>query len=326
MTCKMFDEDLNEIIAGKKFHHFDRDEGYRVKEKNISKQYGRFNFKETHLKEISICYCEYDINNNLKLYGKIKGEMLCLSFMNRGSSCFTCGSIKNCILPQNTYNLFYMEGEYNTIKHLNKGRKNEVLDIIISKEYIMNMYERYPGIFEPFYENIKRNKNFSFYEKGIFIRPDIYKTVQDIKEAYLLGKTAPLYIEAKTQELFALLLGRTNKNRCDNISCAVREKIYEAKHIIEANYNAPPGIQELALMVGVSSTTMKTCFKKIFHNTVYGYLFDYRMKKAEQLLETPDLNISEVAELTGYEHPAHFCTAFKRKFGITPMEYKKKST
>ncbi|MCD8538528.1 MAG: helix-turn-helix transcriptional regulator [Leadbetterella sp.] len=47
------------------------------------------------------------------------------------------------------------------------------------------------------------------------------------------------------------------------------------------------------------------------------------MEKAREMLETTDLNVSEVAEKVGYKNPQHFSTAFKRKYGVLPSSLKK---
>jgi len=82
----------------------------------------------------------------------------------------------------------------------------------------------------------------------------------------------------------------------------------------------PPSLIELAQMVGVSDRTLRHGFQELFGTTVFGYLTSKRMEKAEQLLRSGKLSVTEVANSIGYSQPGNFAAVFKRKFGITPSE------
>jgi AraC-like DNA-binding protein len=46
------------------------------------------------------------------------------------------------------------------------------------------------------------------------------------------------------------------------------------------------------------------------------------MQHAKTLLESTNKSIGEIAELAGYDTAAGFIHAFRRKFGITPREWR----
>ncbi len=50
------------------------------------------------------------------------------------------------------------------------------------------------------------------------------------------------------------------------------------------NISNPPSLIELARQVGINECTLKRGFRQIFGNTMFGYLHDYRMEQARQLL------------------------------------------
>ena len=58
--------------------------------------------------------------------------------------------------------------------------------------------------------------------------------------------------------------------------------------------------------------------------TPWEYLLEYRLSRSMELLEKKDLNISEIAEMTGFCTVSYYITAFKRRPGSTPLEYRKK--
>ncbi|MCG6190275.1 AraC family transcriptional regulator [Maribellus maritimus] len=326
MIYAMYDGELNEIIRTENFHKLDKTANYLGNEKKINEHFGNFRLTETHLPNICISNCRYNILKDVKLIGETCGEMLCLTFMKKGNSHFSYNRGDNYELKQNSFNLFCFSGINNYTNFLSKGKQNESTDIIISKTYFDTLTNKYPHIFENLHRQYSMKKNFMLYENSPFFSQEILSILQQINEAHLLGNTAELYIESKTLELFARLLSQKSNVPYNYIPENLRNKIIEAKFILENSYVNPPGIHELALQIGICDTALKHYFKKMFDNTVFGYLFEFRMNKASNLLiHNKNLNISEIAEQIGYEHHTHFCTAFKRKFGVTPLEYRRKA-
>jgi AraC-like DNA-binding protein len=52
-------------------------------------------------------------------------------------------------------------------------------------------------------------------------------------------------------------------------------------------------------------------FKQIYGDTVYGFLFDYKMDFARKLLDSGSYNVNEVLKI-GYSTGSHFIAAFKK--------------
>jgi AraC-like DNA-binding protein len=98
-------------------------------------------------------------------------------------------------------------------------------------------------------------------------------------------------------------------------------KIKKAKEIILANMAEPPGLEELSEQVGLSLKKLKIGFKQIYGDTVYGFLFDYKMDYARRLLDSGSYNVNEVGLKIGYSTGSHFIAAFKKKFATTPKKY-----
>ena len=83
----------------------------------------------------------------------------------------------------------------------------------------------------------------------------------------------------------------------------------------------PPGLQELADEIGLSLKKLKEGFKQIYGDTVYGFLFDYKMEVARKMLNSGVHNVNEVGLKIGYSTASHFISAFKKKYGTTPKKY-----
>lgn len=134
-----------------------------------------------------------------------------------------------------------------------------------------------------------------------------------------------LYYKGKAYELLSLYFNRTEDANLEQCPFLVDEenvlKIRKAKDIVIANMAEPPSLQELSREIGLSLKKLKEGFKQIYGDSVYSFLFDYKMDFARRLLDTGDYNVNEVGLKVGYSTSSHFIAAFKKKFGTTPKKY-----
>ena len=153
----------------------------------------------------------------------------------------------------------------------------------------------------------------------------IQTVAQQIVNCPYHGMTKRLYLQGKVLEWMALQLApflaeQSGVQPSPRLKNATIARIQYAKEILLSRLENPPSILELSQMVGVSSRTLKRGFRELFGTTVLGCLFNKRMEQAQQWLRSGDYTVAQVANLLGYSNPAHFATAFKRQFGITPSE------
>ena len=134
-----------------------------------------------------------------------------------------------------------------------------------------------------------------------------------------------LYYKGKGYELLSLYFNKTEDPNAEQCPFLIDEdnvmKIRKAKEIIIANMAEPPGLQELADEIGLNLKKLKMGFKQIYGDTVYGFLFDYKMNIARKLLDSGSYNVNEVGLKIGYSTGSHFIAAFKKKFATTPKKY-----
>ncbi|KGO87512.1 AraC family transcriptional regulator [Flavobacterium suncheonense] len=134
-----------------------------------------------------------------------------------------------------------------------------------------------------------------------------------------------MYYKGKGYELLSLFFNRNEDPNAEQCPFLIDEenvkKLKKAKEIVIANMAEPPGLQELADEVGLNLKKLKMGFKQIYGDTVYGFLFDYKMEYARRLLDSGSYNVNEVGLKIGYSTASHFIAAFKKKFGTTPKKY-----
>ncbi|MGB5647535.1 MAG: AraC family transcriptional regulator [Muriicola sp.] len=134
-----------------------------------------------------------------------------------------------------------------------------------------------------------------------------------------------LYVKGKIYELIALYFNKTNTTTFEQCPFLVDEenvkRIRKAKDIVLQRMAEPPTLKELAEEIGLSLKKLKEGFKQIYGDSVYSFLFDYKMEYARKMLESNQYNVNEVGLKVGYSTSSHFIAAFKKKYGTTPKKY-----
>lgn len=80
------------------------------------------------------------------------------------------------------------------------------------------------------------------------------------------------------------------------------------------------GIEALANKVGISSTTLKTNFKKAFGKSVYKFYSEKQLILAAEYFKNSNYKIKDIASMFGYENPSKFSKAYKDYFGFLPSK------
>ena len=150
--------------------------------------------------------------------------------------------------------------------------------------------------------------------------------LQQILQCPYKGLTKRMYLESKAIELLALLIEEEAEIHQGEAQAALldldyRDRIHYAQEILLKNLTNPPSLMELARQVGMCDYNLKRGFKEVFDTTVFGYLRDRRLERAQQLLLEPWMTVAEAARTVGYDSHASFTTAFKQKYGVSPKAY-----
>ena len=169
----------------------------------------------------------------------------------------------------------------------------------------------------------EENKDRKYY-KDDKINPSMAIVLSQLFNFNLHPSMKKLYFKGKVYELLSLYFNRSEDTNVEQCPFLVDEdvvKIRKAKDIVIANMAEPPGLQELAEQVGINLKKLKMGFRQIYGDSVYSFLFDYKMEYARKLLDSGGYNVNEVGLKIGYSTASHFIAAFKKKFGTTPKKY-----
>mgnify|MGYP003631209421 CR=1 FL=1 len=172
--------------------------------------------------------------------------------------------------------------------------------------------------------------------------PTIILTSLNDKESYLKGLesktdlylTKPFNYNILSQSIKSLLYNReklryyyTNnifKITTGSFGNLEQDFIGKLNSKIKENIdNAEFSVENLAEDLNISRVQLYRKVKAMLGVSISDYMNTFKLENAKLMLETSDMNISEIAYANGFSSPNYFSTAFKNKYGISPIAYKR---
>ncbi len=156
----------------------------------------------------------------------------------------------------------------------------------------------------------------------------MHQCIRDVMHCGCEGGLKLLFLQSKCIELLSLQAQMYEDAASRSPSRIYtsphdKDRIYQAREYLLEHALQPPSLTELAKIAGINEFKLKQGFRQVFNNTVYGYLSDYKLNQARELLVHGNIAIKEVADDLGYSSVQHFSNAFRKKFGIPPGKVRK---
>ena len=101
------------------------------------------------------------------------------------------------------------------------------------------------------------------------------------------------------------------------------KRVEEAAHFIKKNLKADLSIKNISKKSGLNPNKLQIGFKHLYNSTINEYVTNARLEKSNILLKNKEYNVAEVVALVGIESSSYFSKIYKKKYGITPKNYKK---
>jgi two-component system response regulator YesN len=102
-------------------------------------------------------------------------------------------------------------------------------------------------------------------------------------------------------------------------------QIRPAINYIDANYDKPIGLADIAKASHVSVSRLAHVFKEQMGITLIDYLTGVRIERAKQLLLATNQNCTEICFQSGFNNQSYFTRTFKRLVGSTPRQFRVKN-
>ena len=130
-------------------------------------------------------------------------------------------------------------------------------------------------------------------------------------------------LELKVKELILLLIQTKNAESIIGlISNLFTPKKVTIKDVINTHLFSNISLTKLAEFSNMSVSSFKREFKKSFNDTPINYINNKRLEYAKEKLLISNLTVSEIAYDLGFEDPAYFSRIFKKKFQVSPKNFR----
>ncbi len=292
------------------------------KEMDHNKSVAQSTFDETLIDDHTVVLTFKNETNQVQSLAKdIDSDYIQFHFCVKGASSFVFneGRYTLNILEENSLLLYNPQRDLPI--NLQIDPNSWMVSILVSIKKFHGFFSQEAGYITFLSDDNKDKK----YYKDRVISPSMAIVLNQLLSYNLNQSVKSLYFKGKAYELLSLYFNRSEDADVEQCPFLVDEtnvtKIRKAKEIIIARMAEPPSLQELADEIGLNLKKLKEGFKQIYGDSVFSFLFDYKMEVARKLLESGDNNVNEVGHRVGYSTSSHFIAAFKKKYGTTPKKY-----
>ena len=191
------------------------------------------------------------------------------------------------------------------------------------EDFIPNMNEDLISLFRDI------NGIVQFFYNGYYSL-DISELMVEFTECELEGFMRSVFLEGKAYEILINQLQQylddlNTPEKRKILRQATIESLKEAVQIIENEIDAIDNISILAKRVGLNQNTLQSGFQHLYKSSVKEFIKNYRFEKAKELLETSDLNITQITYKIGINSRSYFSKIFKDRYGVSPKAYQAKA-
>ena len=231
---------------------------------------------------------------------------------------------------------FVLEKEIRGKQVWKKGQHFHGIEITIFPEYFYDcIFSSFPNSIA--FEQFKLNHTYCS------LPIEIVSLLQKLQNLAFHNSLTALYLESKVLECIAILSNElsqstnnafTNQlhygsitigeNRTINLTQSDIQGIQKAHDILTENPFYPPTIESLSKQVLLNQQKLKAGFRLYYHMSIGEYTNSLRMATATNLLLNTDLSVEEIALKIGYQYATNFTKMFKKTYGMTALQYRKK--
>lgn len=99
----------------------------------------------------------------------------------------------------------------------------------------------------------------------------------------------------------------------------------DLRQMIEANCYYNLGLEDYAKLCNRSLSSFKRDFQRIYMTPPSQWFLNKRLDRARELLFSTPKSVNEISFECGFENNTHFSRVFKKRFGLSPLQYRKQA-
>lgn len=163
---------------------------------------------------------------------------------------------------------------------------------------------------------------------GLSLTPSLAAAVISVMQTQLSGALLDLFLEAKAREIVTLIISQMREAEGSQrrlraaLDSRDRAKITLCHQLVSSQFQKPLSISTLSKRIGLNRNKLCFGFKDVYGVSIFDYCRELRLQRGMTLLQETTIGVTEVALEVGYEHAPAFSTAFKRRFGCSPKDFR----
>ncbi|MGI6006680.1 MAG: helix-turn-helix domain-containing protein [Ruminococcus sp.] len=122
-----------------------------------------------------------------------------------------------------------------------------------------------------------------------------------------------------------MLLSLTLSSR-ENYASENSGRIAKCINYMKEHIHQSVTLQDLSDYVSLSPYYLSRLFKRYTDSSPGEYLMNLRLSHAKMLLITTSRSVTDISEMCGFQSSAHFIGTFRKRIGITPLQFRKTHT
>lgn len=227
---------------------------------------------------------------------------------------------------ENEFNMHYTP-HFSGIADYIKDARYQFLEIHFTTKFFLELAQDSNPVLMDFAALLTDNAK-EISKSNLPISFTMHQCIRDIMNCKFTGGLKLLFLQSKCIELLTLQAQAYEEAEHKRAVPSVCKSAYDidrihfAKDYLLQHALQPPSLTELAKIAGVNEFKLKSGFKEVFDNTVFGYLNDYKLEQSKELLLMGN-SIKSVADNMGYSSVQHFSNSFRKKYNLPPGKLKK---
>ncbi|MFA7636456.1 MAG: AraC family transcriptional regulator [Monoglobales bacterium] len=157
--------------------------------------------------------------------------------------------------------------------------------------------------------------------RTVFKAPYDIPNLKDMKKRKDYPFGADQMIKLKLEMLLIELVRSRETDKSGIDSEIFDPKTHEIYNYVKKNFREKISLDELCFLFGTNKTTLCRSFKKVYGDTVIGYINYLKIKEAKKLMREGNYNLTEISNMLGFSSVHYFSRMFKKRQGVSPSEY-----
>lgn len=145
---------------------------------------------------------------------------------------------------------------------------------------------------------------------------------------YFYSETKPSedLLELKFRELVLNILDNPENGELKNFLLHLLSPQHDPfQEVMEANCLYNLSLQDYAKLLNLSLSSFKRHFISVYKTTPGHWVQEQKLNHAYHLLVSSQKPVTDISFESGFENSTHFSHLFKKRFGLSPLKYRKDS-